>query len=394
MEKQGKQPFMRVDRMIVRYMLLAAVLVLAVMHFGTVAEKVVDLISIAQPLVIGAVMAYIMNILVKRFESIYFPNSQKKAVLLSRRIVCALATLVMILALIVLLIRMIIPGLLDAFTLISQAMPGVLQELRIWIEEAENAAILRELLRGVELDWNAMQGKILAFVGGDLGQVLSSTVTAVGTVSNFVFNLFLSVIFALLLLVGKEKLRGQFDRVTEAYVKPQWHAYMRHALSVGHKVFSSFIIGQCTSALVLGALCAAGMMILRMPHAVLAGIIMGVTALIPIIGAYAGALISAFLVFTVNPIQALWFLLYITILQQIEGNLIYPRLVGSSVGLPSIWVLVAVTIGGGIAGVGGMLLGVPLMATLYILVQERVRAKMAQNKEGTTLNGKSKENDA
>lgn len=378
MEQNGKQPFRRVDRMIVRYMLLAAVLVVGVMHFDKIVNSLTHMIRIAEPLVVGMVMAYIMNILVKRFENIYFPRSRKRIVLLSRRIVCALATLLLLVGMIVLLIRMIIPGLLDAFNLISQAMPGVLQELRVWIEEAENAAILRELLRGAELDWNAMQSKILSFVSGDLGQVLSSTVSAVGTVSNFVINLFLSVIFALFLLLGKEKLRSQFDRVMEVYVKPKWLGRIRHSLSLAHKNLSNFIIGQCASALVLGALCALGMMILGMPHAVLAGIIMGVTALVPIVGAYVGALISAFLVFTVNPMQALWFLLYITILQQVEGNLIYPRLVGSSVGLPSIWVLAAVTVGGGVAGVGGMLLGVPLMATVYTLLQERVLAKEAE----------------
>lgn len=146
-------------------------------------------------------------------------------------------------------------------------------------------------------------------------------------------------------------------------------------ISTAHDTFTRFIIGQCTEAVILGALCTVGMSIFRFPYASMIGTLIGATALLPVVGAYLGAFVGAFMISTVNPIQALGFLVFIVVLQQLEGNLIYPRVVGSSVGLPGIWVLAAVTIGGGLNGVVGMLLAVPITATIYKLLQRDVRRR-------------------
>ena len=158
----------------------------------------------------------------------------------------------------------------------------------------------------------------------------------------------------------------------KTYLKPTWYNRLTYFLQTLNSCFHSFVVGQCTEAVILGLLCMTGMMIFQFPYASMVGALIGFTALIPVAGAYIGAGVGAFMIFTVSPIKALLFLLFISILQQLEGNLIYPKVVGSSIGLPGIWVLAAVTIGGGVLGIGGMLLAVPLTATCYQMIRTDV----------------------
>ena len=187
----------------------------------------------------------------------------------------------------------------------------------------------------------------------------------------------IAIIFAVYLLFNKERLLNQVERVFEAYIKVGNKLWFRHVAETANRSFSRFIVGQCTEAVILGLLCIIGMKIFRFPYAVMTGTVVGVTALIPIIGAFLGAIIGAFMIFTVDPMQALLFLIFLIILMQIEGNLIYPRVVGNSIGLPGMWVLAAVTIGGGLWGVTGMLFGVPAAATIYKLMRESVNGRLA-----------------
>ena len=159
------------------------------------------------------------------------------------------------------------------------------------------------------------------------------------------------------------------------YLKPSWYSRLVYFLQTLNTCFHRFIVGQCTEAVILGLLCIAGMLLFRFPYATMVGTLIGFTALIPVAGAYIGAGVGAFMIFTVSPVQTLLFLLFIVILQQLEGNLIYPRVVGSSIGLPGIWVLAAVTIGGGLLGIFGMLLAVPLTATLYQILRADVKKR-------------------
>jgi len=183
----------------------------------------------------------------------------------------------------------------------------------------------------------------------------------------------LAIIFAIYLLCSKDKLLSQFDRLLKRYLKPLWHKRITYTLGILNDSFHSFIVGQCIEAVLLGALCTIGMSILRIPYATMIGALIAFTALIPVAGAYIGAGVGAFMIMTVDPMKALIFLIFLLILQQLEGNIIYPKVVGSSIGLPGIWVLTAVTVGGGIFGVAGMLIGVPLAAALYRIIGNDVR---------------------
>jgi len=190
----------------------------------------------------------------------------------------------------------------------------------------------------------------------------------------------LSFIFTLYLLGGRDRLGAQCRRLMRTYLRPGWNERIMHVLSVLNDSFHRYIVGQCTEALILGALCTLGMMLLRLPYATMIGALVAFTALIPVAGAYIGAGVGAFMILTVSPMQALVFLIFLVILQQLEGNIVYPRVVGASIGLPGIWVLTAVTLGGSLLGIGGMLLAVPLGAAAYRLVREDVTKREAANR--------------
>jgi len=190
-----------------------------------------------------------------------------------------------------------------------------------------------------------------------------------------VATVFMSVMFAIYMLLGKERHLSQTNRMFDAYIAPGdslGERKFRGALSLLNENFKKFIIGQCTEAVILGCLCVLGMLILRLPYATTVGTLMAFTALIPIAGAYIGAIVGTLLILPIAPIKALIFLIFIIVLQQIEGNLIYPKVVGNSIGLPGLWVLAAVTIGGGLFGIPGMFLGVPLVAAVYRMLREHI----------------------
>lgn len=195
-------------------------------------------------------------------------------------------------------------------------------------------------------------------------------INMVMSVFSGVVTALMSIIFAVYLLTGKEKLGNQCNRLMQRYLKDSWNRKLQNLLKTLNECFHKYIVGQCTEALILGGLCLAGMLILQLPYAPMISALIAFTALIPVAGGYIGAGIGAFMILTVSPVKALIFLIFIVVLQQLEGNIIYPKVVGSSMGLPAIWVLAAVTIGGGIMGIIGMVISVPIAATAYRLLQK------------------------
>ena len=208
-----------------------------------------------------------------------------------------------------------------------------------------------------------------------MGGAAKVAVTAVSGVFSTVVTLFLALVFAIYLLIGKEKLAGQFVRVSRAYLGEMVTDRALYVLRVLDDSFHSFIVGQCTEALILGALCFLGMMVFGFSNALTISVMVGFTALIPIAGAYIAAVAGAFMLFVESPLSALLFLIFLVVLQQIEGNVIFPRVVGESIGLPGVWVLAAVTVGGGVMGIPGMLIGVPLASAVYRLLGRDVSAR-------------------
>jgi len=281
------------------------------------------------------------------------------------------------------IIYLVVPELVSSIRLITQEIPVFVEELRLWaIQNFDEMPTLQESLANLDIDWQETLKKVFDLVMTGAGGFFTSVVSVVAGLFGTIAQFLIGTIFAIYLLSSKERLAAQVDGLMRAYLKPQTRARMLYMADTFNQTFSSFIVGQVTEAVVIGMLCALGMLLLRMPYAVMTGTVVGVTALIPVVGAYIGAAVGAFMVFTVNPVQAAVFVVFLVILQQLEGNLIYPKVVGSSIGLPGIWVLAAVTIGGGVLGIGGMLLGVPLTASVYRLLGADVKARIERKEHG------------
>lgn len=331
----------------------------------------------AGTLLLGAAIAYMVNILMRMYERRIAPKCTKPLWLRARRPVCMLLAFLTLLAAIVLLLRIIVPQLISCFDNLVKALGHAVPEVYAWLDER---FAIGEYLKEkniptdfASINWRELLEEYAHVLMSGVGGVMNVAVTVTTEVLGLIVTLFLSIIFACNILASKEKIGGQFYSLCDRMLGKSITARVKHVMHVLDDCFHSYIVGQLTEALILGVLCTLGMLLLRMPYAPMIGTLIGVTALIPIAGAYIGAGLGAIMIFSVSHGQALGFLVFILILQQIEGNVIYPRTVGNSLHLPGIWVLAAVTIGGGVLGVMGMLIFVPLTATLYRLLGDWVK---------------------
>ena len=352
---------------------------LACTYWHTLVHVLGIALSAASPLIIGAVVAYIANILMSFYERHFFIKSKKPIVGKLRRPVCmALSFLTAVLA-VVWLLTTVLPELVRCVEMIIALLPSAVTKAYAWLEEkVQISAHLAELnltLPSADFDWKGTITSALNIVMTGVGGAAKVAVSAVGSVFSTVMTLFLATVFAIYLLTGKEKLAAQFIRVSNTYLGQQFTQRALYILRVLDESFHAFIVGQCTEAFILGAMCFLGMMIFGFKYALTISVLVGFTALIPIAGAYIAAVVGAFMLFVESPLSALLFLIFLVVLQQIEGNLIFPRVVGESIGLPGVWVLAAVTVGGGMLGIPGMLIGVPLASTIYRLVSRDVKAR-------------------
>ena len=355
-------------------------LYLAVHYWQSAANLVSALVGASLPLIIGGIVAYLVNILMANYERRWKDNPGKPGRSKLRRPVCMLLAFLTLIAIVALVCGLIIPQLVECVGLIIAELPGFMVEV---IELAREWKLFSpEVLSSLEaIDWNAQFSKLAGFVTSGIGDVVGLVVSAVSSAFSFLVTALLSLIFSIYLLSGKEELASQIDRLAKRYMSGRIYSRLTYFLHILDDCFHRYIVGQCTEAVILGALCAIGMGILRLPYALMVGALVAFTALIPVAGAYIGAGVGAFMILTVDPMKALIFLIFIVVLQQLEGNLVYPKVVGSSMGLPGIWVLAAVTVGGGLAGVVGMLLGVPLAAALYRIIRDDVRKHEKTNPE-------------
>ena len=365
----------------VRLGVVLFLLYLAIHYWGKLSALLLLALGAAFPLVLGAVAAYAVNILMSMYERWYFPNSQSPAAAKSRRPVCLALAYASLIAIVVLIVRMILPELADSVSLLIREAVPLLEELSLKINENldinQLAAFSGLVLSDGSINWQELIAKAADWIITGLGGVMGSVISLTSATVSAVFTAVVSTIFSIYLLFGKEKLQRNCAQVLKTYLKPTWYSRLIYFLETLNSCFHNFVVGQCTEAVILGLLCMGGMLLFRFPYASMVGALVGFTALIPVAGAYIGAGVGAFMIFTSSPLQALLFLVFIAVLQQLEGNLIYPKVVGSSIGLPGIWVLAAVTVGGGVLGIGGMLLAVPLTATLYQMLRSDVIRRSA-----------------
>lgn len=364
------------------------VLCAALMNFSALLTWMSFVISVLFPFLLGSAIAFCLNIPMRFFERKLFTERRgKKPGQKPSRIARPLSlilTLLCMVGIFALVIGVLFPQLASTFESVAAAMSAFLPKTQLWLEEifAENKGIV-EYISSIDLkqtDWSAWIGNIKDFAVNGAGNVLNYTINATVTVVSTTIHIFIAFIFSIYALIQKERLAASFTKLIRAVFQDQTVEKILHVCSLSHVTFSRFITGQCLEALILGGMFFVTMLIFRFPYALLIGVVIAFTALIPVVGAFVGFFVGFFLILMVNPMQAIAFAVLFFVLQQIEENLIYPHVVGNSIGLPSIWVLFAVMVGGSLMGVLGMLLFIPIMSVLYSLLRDWTNKRL-QKKE-------------
>lgn len=351
-------------------------LIWGVYNHKQLGEILLGIYSLISPFVIGLCIAYLVNVLLRPVENLWMKllNKRKgKWPEKLKRPLCLLLTILLVIGIILAIVLIIMPELRDSVASLIDMIPSYAEEVQRWWVS------LSTFLDKYSIDLPEFDFKPdkLIDILKDGGTVLFNTTASVaGSIVTAVMNFVIAFAFSIYVLAQKETLKRQSMKVLNAVMNPEKLDKLLNLLRLANKTFTNFITGQLTEAVIIGALCFIGMTIFRMPYAPAISVLVGFTALIPVFGAFIGTAVGAFLILLVKPIQAVWFVIFIIVLQQFEGNLIYPKVVGKSVGLPGIWVLVAVTVGGNAMGVMGMLISVPLCSVLYAVSREAVNNKL------------------
>mgnify|MGYP000235808284 CR=1 FL=1 len=338
--------------------------------------RIGSVLSLLSPLLYGFCIAYILNIPMRAIERLLFRNPKRKLYRF-RRLFSISLTFVLALAVLVTLSAVIVPQLASSVATLVERFPSYVSSVQRFINQTTETLGIADTF-WVEFE-NWMR-QLLGMANKILENVLPNVLGGVVGVTSGVFNAFLGLVLCIYLLYNKEKLCTQLKNCLHAFVRDDIADILLRTGRFTNTTFSRFFAGQLTEAVILGVLCFAGMSIFRMPYALLISVIVAATSVIPIFGAYIGTIPSAFIIFMVKPITALWFVLFIIVLQQLEGNLIYPKVVGSSIGLSGLWVLLAIMVGGGMFGILGIFIGIPAMAVLYRIAGDYVEMRLERKK--------------
>lgn len=358
---------------IIKYLFIAGLIVLAIVNFDRLKNIFIYLLTISMPIILGFIIAYVLNIPMVMLEKLYFPNSNSIVIKKTRRPVSILVSIIIITIVLIFILNLVIPQLISVFGRIIEIIPLLANGIQNWvIENEEIFPPLAEFVETFQIDWQNIVTNMISIANRFTTNIIETTLSTVGSVFSIVVNLFLSLMISLYVLMSKETLGRQFRILSETYLPERGHKGLMYVLEVTDFSFRHFITGEVLEALILGSLVTVGMWIFQFPYASMIGALTGVTALIPVLGAYISGAIGFIMIFVDSPIQALTFLVFIIVIQQLEGNLIYPRVVGGSIGLPGLWVLISITIGGGLLGIWGMLLAVPLVSTLFKLLKNDI----------------------
>lgn len=370
--------------------LYVAVLILLLIYSDVLFAGLKLGISIFMPFIIGGAIAFILNIPMAGIENKLFRRWNGRLAKKIKRPVSMILSIIFVFAIVALVIGAVVPQFHTTLTTLGGKIAPFLQNILVWLEGfttdyPELAAQIKEL-KNMEFNWEAIIGNIGSFLKNGVGSMVGSTFTVATSIIGGVVNIFIAFVFSIYILSQKEKLQNQACRIIDAYTSRKINQGICEVARRLHINFTNFICGQCLEAVVLGCLFIIFMTIFRMPYAIMIGTLIGFTSLIPIVGAFIGCGIGAFMILIDSPIKALWFVVLFLVIQQLEGNLIYPRVVGNSVGLPSIWVLMSVSVGGSLFGVVGMLVFIPLMSTIYSLLRDDVNRRNTVG-IGTTRDG-------
>ena len=365
--------------------LFGSVCFTAVQNYDRLFSFVRHILGIFSPVITALCIAFVLNVLLTALETKVFgfmDNSKKSFVKAAKRPLCLALTYLLAFGLIVLLIAFIIPDIADTFIYLAERLPSFMTEARVWIEEIlEKFNLSQNLIPNIKIDWTAAANGIKEYVLSYSETIFGSAVNLTTSFASGVYNLVFSVMISAYILACKERI-GRFTvRFIDAFAPKKAAKAVYHISSTTYEYFSKFIGGQLTESVILGTLFYIGMTIFRFPNAAVISIFICVTSLVPIVGATVGVIVGFLLILITSPIKAVLFILFFVVIQQIEGSLIYPRVVGKSVGLPGVIVVCAVLVGGNIGGILGALTSVPVSAVLYALVKEAIEKRTPKNAE-------------
>lgn len=342
------------------------------------------LFRLLTPFIVGIAIAFILNVFINIIEKYMIKlvkdKDNSRFVRIFMRPLSLILSIGIFAGAIFILMFLIVPEFRRTGQIIADSFPTYIQTLEGWYDNLSDKVpfdLPESELSSLEMNWEEFNELFSGFVARS-GSIFSSAMGITSSIFNVLLHVALGFVFAIFALLQKEKLAYQIKKLLYAYLPVEKVDRILSVSILSHRIFSNFITGQMLEALIIGLICFVGMLVFSFPYASVISVLVGFTALIPVFGALFGTAVGAVLILTVNPMQALWFIVFILVLQQLEGDLIYPIIVGNSIGLPGIWVLAAVTLGGSAFGILGMLLGVPIASILYTLLKEAVTRRLAR----------------
>lgn len=360
--------------------LFAVITVIIGINYIKVLGLLAAAVNMAAPFILGAAIAFVLNVPMRRIEAGLSRVFKKDSRLL--RPVSMVLSILLVAGVLFLVMFVVAPQLVRTLLGLQNSIPVFFGEVRRWLEQlfAENPQILTNMEQ-IRIDWQELFNDALKFLKNGAGSMLDTTFSAAVSIVNGMSAFLIGFIFSIYILLQKENLARQMKKLLAAFLPEKTVAGIVRIAALTSRTFSNFFTGQCVEAVILGSMFFVVLVVLRLPYALLIGVLIAFTALIPVFGAFIGWAVGAFLMLIISPMDALLFSVVFFTLQQIEGNMIYPHVVGNSVGLPSIWVLVAVTLGGSMMGVVGMLIFIPLCSVLYTLLRDIVNERLDRRRE-------------
>lgn len=372
--------YRKVDKMILKYIILIALFILVITHMNQLSVLLKWIWSGISNIVYAIMVAYVMNIILVRVEKTIDRFIPKLKFSLKRPL-SIVVTFLIVVIIIYTLVSLIIPEIINASKVLAESIPVYASYIQDFLGDVfKDFPSIVTYIENTQIDWKEFVNKAVSFFTTGVTNIFYTSLNFLTVITSSVINVVMIMVLSIYLLLDKERFIRFFKRLENIYLKEQYSQSLNMALDVTHQSFTNFISGQCIEAIVIGILCAIGMAVLKLPYALMVGTIVGATSLIPVFGAYFGGALSVFIVFTVSAKSAVVFLIFLVVLQQLESNLIYPRIVGTSVGLPGVLVIMAVMVFGTLFGVAGMFLGVPVFASLYKLMNIYLNYKETMEK--------------
>lgn len=356
----------------------AALLLFVVVKFDWVSAIIGNTMHILSPFFLGIVLAFVLNKPMEFFKKLFSKKIKKEGTAKGMAITVSYLLFALI---IFLVIWFIVPPLVTNINMFVSKASGYIAKIERWLYDVSYKLKLPNLdMQNIFVQLSDIIQTVSTYIVNYLGDIVPRLISVTTNLVNVVFNMVITIVFSINLLAGKERLIKQLALLNEAYINPKYAKKNVKIAKLVNEIFGKYLIGQVTEACILGGLCFIGMKIFRFDYAILISTLIAVTALIPVAGAWIGGGLSFLLLALVSPINAVMFFIYLTVLQQLENNLIYPRVVGSSIGLPGIWVIFAVTVGGGLFGLPGIMLSVPTMSVIYALIGQNVKNRIQKKR--------------